>query len=147
MLSNDVGLSGATVAVVSGPSNGTLVLNPDGSFTYTPNANFSGADGFTYSASLAGNSYPAQVTLNVSFANDAPVAAADAYVNTIGPNITVAAPGVLGNDADPDGDTLTAVLDSGSRHADFRRLVHVQRRQHRPSRTTLTDGTAAQAPP
>jgi len=115
VLGNDVGLSTATVTEVSGPANGTLALNLDGSFTYTPNLNFSGSDGFTYSASFAGDTYPAQVTLNVSFENDAPVAADDGpYINTIGPDITVAAPGVLGNDADPDGDTLMAVLDAGT---------------------------------
>lgn len=116
VLANDVGLAGATVSVVTGPANGTLTMNPDGTFNYTPNAGFSGSDGFTYSASLGGNSYPAQAMLNVSFVNDAPVAADDGpYVNTIGTTITVdAAHGVLGNDSDPDGDTLTAVLDSGS---------------------------------
>ena len=32
------------------PANGTLTLNPDGSFNYAPNANFSGSDSFTYAA-------------------------------------------------------------------------------------------------
>ena len=97
--------------MVSGPSNGTLVLNADGTFNYTPNPNFSGADGFTYSASDGTNSYGAQVTLNVGFVNDAPVAGSDSYVNSVGGTLTVdAAHGVLGNDADPDGDTLIAVL-------------------------------------
>ncbi len=113
VLANDVGLASATVTVVSGPQNGDLVLAPDGTFTYSPHADFAGADGFTYSASDGTNSYAAQVTLDVSFANDAPVAADDGpYVNAIGPDIVVAAPGVLGNDADADGDTLTAVLDA-----------------------------------
>jgi len=101
------GVSGATL--VSGPSNGILVLNGDGSFTYTPYENFSGSDGFTY---RAGNGTLVEVALNVSFENDVPVAADDGpYVNAIGPNITVAAPGVLGNDTDPDGDTLRAVIE------------------------------------
>lgn len=39
-----------TAVLVSGPAHGTLTLNPDGSFTYTPSANFSGADSFTYKA-------------------------------------------------------------------------------------------------
>jgi len=116
VLVNDVNLGGATVSLVSGPSNGMLTLYPDGTFDYSPDLNFSGADGFTYSASLGGNAYPAQVTLNVSFVNDAPVAAADGpYVNTIGNTASAdAAHGVLGNDSDPDGDTLVAMLDSGS---------------------------------
>ncbi|MEK7424740.1 MAG: Ig-like domain-containing protein, partial [Actinomycetota bacterium] len=114
VLCNDDGLSGAVV--VSGPANGTLALNPDGSFTYDPYDNFSGPDAFSYSASDGTNTYAARVTLNVSFVNDAPVATDDGpYVNAIGPDIAVdAIHGVLGNDMDPDGDALTAVLDSGS---------------------------------
>ncbi len=36
------------ISPISGPSNGTLVLNPDGTFTYTPNAGFTGRDQFVY---------------------------------------------------------------------------------------------------
>lgn len=39
-----------TATLVTGPSNGTLTLNPDGSFTYTPNDDFVGTDSFTYEA-------------------------------------------------------------------------------------------------
>ncbi len=117
VLANDVGFTfppAATPNLVSEPQHGTLTLFTDGTFDYTPEPNFAGADGFTYSVSYDGNDYPAQVTLNVSFSNDGPVAADDGpYVNAIGPTISVAAPGVLGNDSDPDGDTLTAVLDAG----------------------------------
>ena len=45
--------------------------------------------------------------------NDAPIANADAYDVTWGTPITIAAPGVLANDTDADGDALTAVLDNG----------------------------------
>ena len=46
---------GQTLAVqaprpLSGPSNGSLTLNSDGSFSYTPNSGFTGSDSFTYSA-------------------------------------------------------------------------------------------------
>jgi len=115
VLSNDTGLTGATVTAVSQPANGTLAMNADGTFVYTPNANFSGADGFTYKACLTpdcsgGESYPAQVTLNVSFVNDAPVANDDNYTN-IGNTITVdPANGLLGNDSDADGDSLTVEI-------------------------------------
>jgi VCBS repeat-containing protein len=37
-----------TAQLVSGPSNGTLTLNPDGTFTYTPNTHYVGLDSFTY---------------------------------------------------------------------------------------------------
>ena len=39
-----------TAQVVTGPAHGTLVLDANGSFTYTPNAGFFGADEFTYAA-------------------------------------------------------------------------------------------------
>ena len=54
MLGNDTDPDGDTLtaAVVdSAPSHGTLTLNADGSFTYTPAANFNGTDSFTYRAS------------------------------------------------------------------------------------------------
>jgi hypothetical protein len=51
VLANDTDDDSPTIyaMLVSGPSNGTLTLNPDGSFTYTPNAGFIGQDTFTYS--------------------------------------------------------------------------------------------------
>ena len=52
LLQNDGDVDGDTLTVnttpVSGPSNGALVLNTDGTFTYTPDANFNGTDTFTY---------------------------------------------------------------------------------------------------
>src|SRR5208282_2551125 len=53
VLANDTAGSGGgslTATLVSGPANGSLTLNADGSFTYTPAGNFTGADGFTYQA-------------------------------------------------------------------------------------------------
>jgi Ca2+-binding RTX toxin-like protein len=40
-----------TASVLLMPQHGTLVLDPDGSFTYTPAANYSGPDGFVYKVS------------------------------------------------------------------------------------------------
>ena len=63
-----------TTSVATGPANGTLNLNPDGSFTYTPNANFAGVDTFTYRTSDGvAQSTPATVTITVAGVNDAPV--------------------------------------------------------------------------
>ena len=39
-----------TASLVAGPAKGTLTLNANGSFTYTPNSNFTGTDTFTYKA-------------------------------------------------------------------------------------------------
>ena len=116
VLGNDVGLVGSpTVSLVTNVSHGTLALAGDGTFTYTPSLNFSGADTFAYAADDGTGSYPATVTLNVSFVNDGPTANDDGpYVNTVGTTISVdAAHGVLGNDIDPDGDSLTAILEGG----------------------------------
>ena len=55
-----------TAAVASGPANGTLMLNGDGSFTYTPDPGFVGTDRFTYTASDGeATSNPATVTISV----------------------------------------------------------------------------------
>ena len=56
-----------TAIKVTDPANGTLTLSPDGSFTYTPSAGFSGTDSFTYKANDGTNdSNVATVTLTVN---------------------------------------------------------------------------------
>ena len=82
MLGNDTDVDSATLtaALVSGPSNGALSLNADGSFSYTPNADFNGTDSFTYLANDGAlDSNTATVNITVNAVNDAPVAADDAY--------------------------------------------------------------------
>ena len=92
-------------------ANGVLSLNADGSFDYTPAADFNGVDTFTYRANDGSvDSAPATVTLTVAAVNDAPVAAADAYQADPDTLLSVAAPGVLDNDTDVDLDTLQAQL-------------------------------------
>jgi len=106
-----------TSVLVSGPAHGTLALNPDGSFTYTPAENFCGEDSFTYKA-YDGSLYSnvATVRITVTCVNDAPVARDDTYTTNEDTPLVVPAPGVLGNDYDVDGDPLTAVLVSGPAH-------------------------------
>jgi len=110
--------SGLTAILVSGPSHGTLTLNPDGSFTYTPDLDFNGTDSFTYKA-YDGEAYStvATVTITVAGVNDSPVARNDSYNTSEDTALSVSAPGVLGNDNDVDGDPLTAVLVSGPANA------------------------------
>jgi VCBS repeat-containing protein len=77
VLDNDTDADGdpLTAELVSGPSKGTLALNADGSFTYTPNANFNGEDSFTYVANDGlEDSNTATVTITINSVNDAPVA-------------------------------------------------------------------------
>lgn len=62
----DIEASPLTAALASGPANGTLTLNPNGSFTYTPTGVFAGLDSFTYLASDGMSpSNTATVTINV----------------------------------------------------------------------------------
>lgn len=113
ILANDSDPDGnvLTAILVSGPSHGALTFNADGSFSYTPGANFNGEDSFTYMANDGvANSNPATVTLVVKPVNDPPLAADDSYTTLENQTLTVAAPGVLANDIDIDGDTLTSVL-------------------------------------
>jgi Bacterial Ig domain/Bacterial Ig-like domain (group 3)/Bacterial Ig-like domain (group 1) len=68
VLANDTDADGdqLTASLVSPPANGTLSLNPDGGFTYTPNAGFSGTDTWTYTANDgSANSNVATVTITV----------------------------------------------------------------------------------
>jgi VCBS repeat-containing protein len=117
VLKNDTDANGdsLTAAVVSQPTHGTLTLNANGSFTYTPTAEFIGPDTFTYRASDGtASSNAATVTITVSETNSTntatPVAVADSYSveagGTLNVNNTL---GVLHNDTDADGDTLTAL--------------------------------------
>ena len=96
-----------TPTVISGPANGSAVVNPDRTITYTPDADFSGTDTFTYRITDGALDDSATVTVTVSAANDAPVADDDAYAVAANTTLTVpAANGILGNDDDIDGATL-----------------------------------------
>jgi VCBS repeat-containing protein len=102
---------------VSGPKHGSVALNANGSFTYTPAANYNGTDSFTYKTSDGSlDSDVATVNLAVNAVNDAPDANDDLYATTQGTPLAVAGPGVLANDADADGDALKAELVSGPAH-------------------------------
>src|SRR4029079_9110652 len=97
----------------------------DGSFAYSPAHNFFGLDQFVYRASdtppgsldpttntdspIFHGSVPT-VSIAVTPTNAPPVAKNDTYTTTQGIPLTVIAPGVLGNDSGPAGDTLNAVL-------------------------------------
>lgn len=119
VLANDTDADGDTLSaeLVSGPGHGSLTLNSNGSFSYTPAVNYSGADSFTYRAH-DGKAYsnPAAVSITVNAVNDAPVAMGDSYTTDEDTPLSVGVPGVLGNDTDVDGDALSAVLVSGPSH-------------------------------
>ena len=94
VLANDVG-SSLVASLVTSPSHGVLVLNGNGTYTYTPAAGFSGADEFTYRASDGTSSVVRTVRLTVT-----PLAADDSSTTAVDTALTVpAATGVLANDA------------------------------------------------
>ncbi|MCA1683709.1 MAG: tandem-95 repeat protein, partial [Actinobacteria bacterium] len=105
----DVDANPLTADSATSPVHGTVGLNSDGSFTYTPVANYNGTDTFTYVVrDGAGGSATGTVTINIAAVNDAPVAAGDNYSATTAIPLTVAPPGVLANDTDVDGNSLSA---------------------------------------
>ncbi|WP_171371943.1 Ig-like domain-containing protein, partial [Vibrio owensii] len=62
-----------TVESGDGPTNGNVVVNSDGTITYTPNQDYNGADEFTYTVTSGGVTETTTVTLNVMPVNDKPV--------------------------------------------------------------------------
>lgn len=96
---------------------GMTVEATAGLVTWTPGATQLGAQPVTVRATDgSGLSASQSFTVGVASVNDPPAASADAYAATAGVTLGVAAPGVLANDADPDGDPLTAVLASSPAH-------------------------------
>ncbi|HCG9191255.1 TPA: tandem-95 repeat protein [Vibrio parahaemolyticus] len=88
----------------NGPANGTVLVNPDGSVTYTPNDNYHGADSFTYIVTSGGVSESTTVNVDVTPENDAPVAKDDTTITDEDTPVTI---DVLPNDTDADGDKLS----------------------------------------
>lgn len=129
VLSNDTDVDGdnLTVSKVNGNpanvgspislSNGTLLLQSDGSFIYVPNADFNGTETFTYEVCDDGAPSlcdTATVTITVKAVNDPPVADNDSYSTNEDIDLSVpGATGVLFNDDDIDGDSLSVAEVNG----------------------------------
>jgi len=85
---------------VYGPENGTVVLNDDGTFTYTPNPGFDGVDYFTYKLEKKPDGPESDETTVTILVNPPQmIAHGDEYVCPVGTTLTVSATdGVLKND-------------------------------------------------
>lgn len=111
VLSNDSEVDGEALSaqVVTQPQHGTLVLNANGSFIYTPDADFNGADFFTYKATDGVlQSAAVRVDITVQAVNDAPVASAQSVATSLGLSKTVTLSG-----SDLEGSPLTYMVVSG----------------------------------
>ncbi len=110
VLANDTDIDAgpqAITAVTQGANGSVLVTGGGTGLTYQPNANFVGADSFTYT--LNGGS-SATVNVTVTPVNDAPVAGDDSYTVAEDGSLTVVVTGLLANDVDVDGDAITATI-------------------------------------
>ncbi|MEM7545165.1 MAG: Ig-like domain-containing protein [Pseudomonadota bacterium] len=105
---NDIDDDGDTLVVdsiPSGPSNGVAVIEPDGRVTYTPNADFNGADAFDVMIADGNGGFDlATVSVSVTPVNDDPVARDDAASTGEAQAVVI---DLLANDSDVDGDTLS----------------------------------------
>lgn len=130
ILGNDSDADGDDLTIESFDSTstggGTVLINPDGGFTYKPSAGFKGEDSFSYTVEDEhGAQDSAVVTVEVTQDNDGddegdgdgddvvipglPLAEDDQYETLIDTDLTIDAPGVLTNDSDPNGSELTII--------------------------------------
>ncbi|WP_456867575.1 Ig-like domain-containing protein [Galbibacter sp. BG1] len=94
------------VIIVSQPSHGDVVVNPNGSVTYTHDGSDVLSDSFTYKLNDGSlDSNVATVSLNII--NEPPVANDDAANVDLGESVTIS---VLSNDYDPENDPLQVIL-------------------------------------
>jgi hypothetical protein len=120
VLANDSDADGdrLTAKLTRVASNGFLLLNPDGSFQYTPRGDFYGDDWFTYQATDGWSATKdTSVFITVSPVNDRPAAIIDIY--TASENVTLSVDrdsGVLANDYDVDSEFFQAILKERPSH-------------------------------
>ncbi|GAA4415460.1 hypothetical protein GCM10023187_45950 [Nibrella viscosa] len=112
-LANDLDQDGDVISattLVDDVDHGTLTAFPNGSFTYTPSPGYTGPDSFQYRMqdSKGNSSDPITVTIHVFVGNRAPLGTNDIFGVIQNTTRTVAAPGFLVNDVDPDGDAISA---------------------------------------
>ncbi|MEL6958823.1 MAG: Ig-like domain-containing protein [Pseudomonadota bacterium] len=113
VLDNDTDVDGDPLTVTEAMSpDGEVVINPDGTITFTPDENFNGETTITYTVDDGnGGTDTATVTVTVGAVNDGPVAVDDA--DETDQDTAIVLDNVLDNDSDPDGDPLTVVRVEG----------------------------------
>jgi CshA-type fibril repeat protein/VCBS repeat-containing protein len=97
-----------TTTPIDGPNNGTIVINPDGTYEYTPNPNFNGTDVITVQICDSGTPLPAScvnqtLTITVVPVNDEPKANDDTVVLALVEDSANGTVNIFTNDTDIDG--------------------------------------------
>ena len=109
---NDTDLDGDALSVVAGTyattQGGSITIAADGSYTYTPAANFNGVDSVDYTVTDGSLSDVGTLTINVTAVNDAPVAVDDSVTATED-TVFNSVIELDANDTDLDGDALSVV--------------------------------------
>lgn len=106
-----------TATLETDAQHGVVELLPDGSFTYTPEADYYGPDSFTYIVADGTDAHvTGSVTLTVQSVSDPPVAVNDAYA--VDEDCGTMTLDVLANDADGDGDPLVIVAAGPAAHGE-----------------------------
>jgi Ca2+-binding RTX toxin-like protein len=114
LLSNDLDIDDIVISVLAGAfttlHGGTVAIAVNGSFIYTPVANFNGIDSFDYTVrDAAGSSDIGKATITIASVNDAPVAQDDNFNSTLGRTLSgnVLTNNGHGADSDVDGNSLS----------------------------------------
>jgi len=107
VLANDTDVDNDTLTISGTPtaSHGTVIVNLDGTISYTPDANYHGLDTIAYMVTDGELADEGEVTIQITSVNGAPIAVddtANATEDTPLNNINV-----LANDTDSDGDALS----------------------------------------
>jgi hypothetical protein len=115
VLANDTDVENDLLLITNtATTNGTAAIKGGTAIVFTPATNFYGTVVFSYTISDGVYTATSSVTVTVISVNDAPPVANDEnYTVAEDTLLTVAAPGILGNDTDVDGDPKTALLVSG----------------------------------
>jgi gliding motility-associated-like protein len=93
------------------PLHGTVTVNLDGTYTYTPALDYNGGDSFTISISDGNDSIPVTVSITVTAVNDAPTGTGDIQTTNEETPVSGAVTG-----ADVDGDVLTYAITTNPLH-------------------------------
>ncbi len=97
------------------PQHGSVLFDPNGTWTYAPHTAYVGPDLFTYSI-YDGLLESGQAVVRIDIVNHTPTAMDDAYFVAHDRELNQAAPGVLANDGDADNDELNATLVENVKH-------------------------------